>query len=31
MHDTTKDEETKNDVNEELANYFDMDALDIEE
>lgn len=31
MHDTTNDEKTKNDVNEELNEYFDLDNLDIEE
>ena len=30
MHDTTNDEKTKNDVNEELNEYFDLDNLDIE-
>ena len=31
MRDTTKDEETKNEVNEKLSNYFDLDSLDVEE
>ncbi len=30
MHDKTNDEKTKNDVNEELNEYFDLDSLDIE-
>ena len=30
MHDTTNDEKKKNDVNEELNEYFDLDNLDIE-
>ena len=31
MHDKTNDEKTKNDVNEELNEYFDLDNLEIEE
>ena len=31
MHDKANDENTKNDVNEELSEYFDLDSLDIEE
>ena len=31
MQDTTNDEKTKNDVNEELNEYFDLDNLEIEE
>ena len=30
MHDTTNDEKTKNDANEELNEYFDLDNLEIE-
>ena len=30
MHDKTNDEKTKNDVNEELNEYFDLDNLEIE-
>lgn len=30
MHDTTNDEKTKNDVNDTLSEYFDLDNLDIE-
>ena len=30
MHDTTNDKKTKNDVNEELNEYFDLDNLEIE-
>ena len=30
MHDTTNDEKRKNDVNEELNEYFDLDNLEIE-
>lgn len=27
MHDTTNDEKTKNDVNEELNEYFDLELV----
>ena len=30
MHDTNNDEKTKNYVNEELNEYFDLDNLEIE-
>ena len=30
MHDTTNDEKTKNDVNDTLSEYFDLDNLKIE-
>ena len=30
MHDKVNDEETKNDVNEELGEYFDLDSLNLE-
>ena len=30
MHDTTNDEKTKNDVNDTLSEYFDLDNLEIE-
>ena len=30
MHDTTNDEKTKNDVNDALSEYFDLDNLEIE-
>jgi len=31
MHDKTNDEKTKNDVNDTLSEYFDLDNLEIEE
>ena len=31
MHDTTNDENTKNDVNDALSEYFDLDSLEMEE
>ena len=30
MHDTTNDEKTKNDVNDTLSEYFDLDNLEID-
>ena len=30
MHDTTNDEKTKNDVNETLSEYFDLESLEEE-
>lgn len=30
MHDTTNDEKTKNDVNDALSEYFDLDSLEEE-
>ena len=30
MHDTTNDEKTKNDVNDVLSEYFDLDSLEEE-
>lgn len=30
MHDKTNDEKTKNDVNDTLSEYFDLDNLEIE-
>ena len=30
MHDKTNDDKTKNDVNDTLSEYFDLDNLEIE-
>ena len=30
MHDTTNDENTKNDVNDILSEYFDLDNIEME-
>jgi len=30
MHDKTNDEKTKNDINDTLSEYFDLDNLEIE-
>ena len=31
MHDKANDENTKNDVNDTLSEYFDLDSLDEED
>ncbi len=31
MHDKENDENTKNDVNDTLSEYFDLDSLEMEE